>query len=163
MFVASVLPVAEGVPAYLAYRQEVEALVRPDQRALGHPGWTPILYDTRDDFPRSVAVLRRADVLLVNPIRDGLNLVAKEGRDRQRARRRAVPVARGGGVGRARRRRRAGAPVRRGRHGRRPRRRRCAWTPPSGDPGRAAPARWRWRAGPADWLADQLAAAGEGP
>jgi trehalose 6-phosphate synthase len=37
------------------------------------------VYDTRDDFPRSIAVLRRADVLLVNPIRDGLNLVAKEG------------------------------------------------------------------------------------
>ena len=32
-----------------------------------------------DDFPRSVALLRRADVLLVNPIRDGLNLVASEG------------------------------------------------------------------------------------
>jgi trehalose 6-phosphate synthase len=43
------------------------------------PGWTPIVYDTSDDYPRSLAVLRRADVLLVNPIRDGLNLVAKEG------------------------------------------------------------------------------------
>jgi trehalose 6-phosphate synthase len=32
-----------------------------------------------DDHPRSVALLRRADVLLVNPIRDGLNLVASEG------------------------------------------------------------------------------------
>ena len=35
--------------------------------------------ETDDDYPRSVAALRRYDVLLVNPIRDGLNLVAKEG------------------------------------------------------------------------------------
>ena len=41
--------------------------------------WTPILLDDRDDFARSVAGLQRYDVLLVNPIRDGLNLVAKEG------------------------------------------------------------------------------------
>ena len=34
--------------------------------------------DGGDDFPRSVAALRRADVVLVNPVRDGLNLVAKE-------------------------------------------------------------------------------------
>ena len=41
--------------------------------------WTPIVFDAPDDYPRSVAALRRYDVLLVNPIRDGLNLVAKEG------------------------------------------------------------------------------------
>jgi trehalose 6-phosphate synthase len=35
--------------------------------------------DTEDNLPRSVAALTRYDVLLVNPIRDGLNLVAKEG------------------------------------------------------------------------------------
>ena len=49
------------------------------QPAVGDADWTPVLYDDSDDFPRSVAALRRADVLLVNPIRDGLNLVAKEG------------------------------------------------------------------------------------
>jgi trehalose 6-phosphate synthase len=32
-----------------------------------------------DDYPRSLAALSRYDVLLVNPVRDGLNLVAKEG------------------------------------------------------------------------------------
>src|SRR5439155_17076878 len=35
--------------------------------------------DTIDHFPRSVSALRRYDVLLVNPVADGLNLVAKEG------------------------------------------------------------------------------------
>ena len=32
-----------------------------------------------DDYPRSLAAYRLADVLVVNPIRDGMNLVAKEG------------------------------------------------------------------------------------
>jgi trehalose 6-phosphate synthase len=32
-----------------------------------------------DDYARSLAAYRLADVLLVNPIRDGMNLVAKEG------------------------------------------------------------------------------------
>ena len=41
--------------------------------------WTPIALDERDDFPRSVAAMQRYDVLVVNPIKDGLNLVAMEG------------------------------------------------------------------------------------
>ena len=45
----------------------------------GTPDWQPVELMTDDDFPRSVAVLKTYDVLLVNPIRDGLNLVAKEG------------------------------------------------------------------------------------
>ena len=72
-------PSREGLPEYLAYRQEVEALADVVNRRWGTDGWTPIELDFRDDFPRSVAHLRRYDVLLINPIRDGLNLVAKEG------------------------------------------------------------------------------------
>jgi trehalose 6-phosphate synthase len=79
VFVASVYPSRTGVPAYIEYQQDVEALVEHINERWATPDWTPILYDTRDDYPHSVAVLRRADVLLVNPIRDGLNLVAKEG------------------------------------------------------------------------------------
>ncbi|HET9730030.1 MAG TPA: trehalose-6-phosphate synthase, partial [Acidimicrobiia bacterium] len=41
--------------------------------------WEPIILDDRDHFERSVAGLMRYDVLFVNPLRDGLNLVAKEG------------------------------------------------------------------------------------
>ncbi len=79
VFLASVYPSRMGVPAYIEYQQDVEALVERINERWATPGWTPIVYDTRDDYPRSVAVLRRADALLVNPIRDGLNLVAKEG------------------------------------------------------------------------------------
>lgn len=79
VFGAFVYPSREGLPEYLAYRQEVESLVERINDRWGSVDWTPILLDTTDDFPRSVAALRCYDVLLVNPIRDGLNLVAKEG------------------------------------------------------------------------------------
>jgi len=79
VFAAAVYPSREGLAEYLSYRQEAEGLVRRINDTWATPGWTPILWDTSDDYPRSVATLRRADVLLVNPVRDGLNLVAKEG------------------------------------------------------------------------------------
>lgn len=79
VFGAFIYPSREGLPEYLAYRQEVEGLAARMNQRWGTRGWTPILLDTSDYFPRSVAALRRYDVLLVNPIRDGLNLVAKEG------------------------------------------------------------------------------------
>jgi trehalose 6-phosphate synthase len=79
VFGAFCYPSREGLPEYLAYRQEVEGLVRTINDRWRTDGWEPILLETADDYPRSVAALRRFDVLLVNPIRDGLNLVAKEG------------------------------------------------------------------------------------
>jgi trehalose 6-phosphate synthase len=79
VFMASVYPSRQGVSDYHRYRDEVEATVNRINGRWGTDSWTPVVYDTRDDYPRSVALLRRADVLLVNPLRDGLNLVAKEG------------------------------------------------------------------------------------
>ena len=79
VFAASVYPSREALPDYLAYRVEVEAVVERINNTWGTPSWVPVLLDTSDYFPRSVAALRRYDVLLVNPVRDGLNLVAKEG------------------------------------------------------------------------------------
>jgi trehalose 6-phosphate synthase len=78
VFCALLYPSREGLPEYLAYRQEVEGLVERLNEKWATASWTPILYDASDDFPRSIAALQRADVVLVNPVRDGLNLVAKE-------------------------------------------------------------------------------------
>ncbi|CAM5721697.1 Alpha,alpha-trehalose-phosphate synthase OS=Streptomyces glaucescens OX=1907 GN=SGLAU_15435 PE=3 SV=1 [Streptomyces glaucescens] len=44
----------------------------------GTADWTPVVLHVKDDFARSLAAYRLADVALVNPIRDGMNLVAKE-------------------------------------------------------------------------------------
>lgn len=78
VFGAFCYPSRLGVAAYDRYAKAVLAKVDEVNRRFGTPGWTPIHYDPTDDYPRSVAALQRADVVVVNPIRDGLNLVAKE-------------------------------------------------------------------------------------
>lgn len=88
VFGAFVYPSRAGVADYDRYRRAVEDRVAEINARYGTPGWTPILFDPHDDYPRSMAALARADVVVVNPIRDGLNLVAKEamvitGRDGQ--------------------------------------------------------------------------------
>ena len=79
IFLACCYPSRESVPAYAQYRAEVEAAAAAVNDRWATDGWTPVMLETDDDYPRSVAALRRYDVLMVNPIRDGLNLVAKEG------------------------------------------------------------------------------------
>lgn len=78
IFGAFVYPSRQGVPAYDRYAREVAERVEGINSRFTTADWTPILYDPVDDYPRSMAALSRADVVLVNPIRDGLNLVAKE-------------------------------------------------------------------------------------
>ncbi|MEQ1787911.1 MAG: trehalose-6-phosphate synthase [Acidimicrobiales bacterium] len=79
VFVAGAYASRAGVPGYASYRQEIDDAVHAINERWGTDGWQPIVLEVDDDHPRSVALLRRADVLLVNPIRDGLNLVASEG------------------------------------------------------------------------------------
>lgn len=79
VFLATCYPSRENVPAYARYRQEVLEAAEVVNDRWGTGSWTPVSLMTDDDFPRSVALLMIYDVLLVNPIRDGLNLVAKEG------------------------------------------------------------------------------------
>jgi trehalose 6-phosphate synthase len=78
-FAAMLNPSRETLPEYLAYRNEVEnAAARVNERWATRD-WEPVIVDARDNYARSLAGLVRSDVLLVNPIRDGLNLVALEG------------------------------------------------------------------------------------
>lgn len=79
VFLACCYPSREGVAAYAVYREEVEAAAAAVNERWGTDDWQPVRLETDDDYPRSVAALRRYDVLVVNPVRDGLNLVAKEG------------------------------------------------------------------------------------
>ncbi len=79
VFVAMVYPSRQGLAEYLAYENEVEQTVARVNDRWATRDWVPILLDDRDDYARSVAGMQRYDVLLVNALRDGLNLVAKEG------------------------------------------------------------------------------------
>jgi trehalose 6-phosphate synthase len=102
--VALAYPSRQGLAEYLAYGAEVvhtaerinHSLVGSRGGASGDAGgggssgsrgggsggsaeWTPIVLHVEDDRARALAALTTSDVLLVNPVRDGLNLVAKEG------------------------------------------------------------------------------------
>lgn len=79
VFVARLNASRETMPEYLAYRNEVEQAVDRVNERWGTRDWQPVVLDARDDFPSTVAALLRYDALIVNSIRDGLNLVAKEG------------------------------------------------------------------------------------
>lgn len=79
VFGAFVYPSRQGLSDYLAYGQEVRTVVDLLNSKWSTDAWTPIVLDPDDRYHRSVAALRRYDVLLVNPVRDGLNLVAQEG------------------------------------------------------------------------------------
>jgi trehalose 6-phosphate synthase len=79
VFVAMDTPSRENLAEYAAYHKEVvETATAVNERWATH-SWQPIILDTRDDFERSVAAFTRYDVLFVNSLADGLNLVAKEG------------------------------------------------------------------------------------
>ena len=64
------------------YRTYAEECVREAERindALGTPAWMPIEVHTKDDYDEVVAAYGLYDALIVNPIYDGMNLVAMEG------------------------------------------------------------------------------------
>ncbi|HEX5097000.1 MAG TPA: trehalose-6-phosphate synthase [Acidimicrobiia bacterium] len=79
VFVAMVYASRQHLADYLAYANEIQHVVARINDRWATRDWTPIVLDERDDFTRTVAGLQRYDVLFVNPIKDGLNLVAKEG------------------------------------------------------------------------------------
>ncbi len=78
VFEASCQPSREGVAEYQVYRLEVEAAAEHVNSRFGTSTWQPVHLVLEDDFPAALALLRDADVVIVNPTKDGLNLVARE-------------------------------------------------------------------------------------
>lgn len=73
------VPSRSEIPEYLNQKAEVERLVGEINGELGQPGWTPIHYFCRSvDREELVAYYRAASVCLATPLKDGMNLVAKE-------------------------------------------------------------------------------------
>jgi trehalose 6-phosphate synthase len=75
---AFLAPSRQDIPEYAEYAAAVERTAHAVNERFGQDGWQPVDLDVADDFPRSVAGYKQFDVLLVNPVFDGLNLVAKE-------------------------------------------------------------------------------------
>lgn len=67
------------LPEYQAYTAEVKHVAEAINERFRTRTWEPIRLELRDNYPRALAAMAQADVLVVNPVWDGMNLVAKEG------------------------------------------------------------------------------------
>lgn len=78
-FVQVVVPSRGSVEQYKELRAEIEQLVGSINGQFTQPGWVPIHHNFRSLAPDELlAYYRTADVALVTPLKDGMNLVAKE-------------------------------------------------------------------------------------
>jgi trehalose 6-phosphate synthase len=78
-FWAFLQPSRQDVAAYRNYVRRVRQVVQRINSQFGGRGWLPIRLEFGESVRKAMAALRNFDVLVVNPVYDGLNLVAKEG------------------------------------------------------------------------------------
>jgi trehalose 6-phosphate synthase len=71
-------PSRQDIPEYAEYLGAIQREARRVNDRFQQSGWRPIDLEIADDFAKSVAAYKQFDVLLVNAIFDGMNLVAKE-------------------------------------------------------------------------------------
>jgi trehalose 6-phosphate synthase len=72
-------PSRRDLPEYQQYAADVKHAVEEINDRFRTATWEPVRLELRDNFPRALAAMALADVLVVNPVWDGMNLVAKEG------------------------------------------------------------------------------------
>jgi trehalose 6-phosphate synthase len=72
-------PSRRNVPEYQEYMRLCTTEARLINERFGTSEWQPVIVDESDDYPATLAAYRRYDVLVVNPVFDGMNLVAREG------------------------------------------------------------------------------------
>jgi trehalose 6-phosphate synthase len=79
VFVQVVVPSRTDIPAYLDLKTEIEQLVGEINGQFTRSGWVPIHYIFRNLERRElVAYYRTAEIALITPLKDGMNLIAKE-------------------------------------------------------------------------------------
>jgi trehalose 6-phosphate synthase len=71
-------PSRQSLPQYARYLKAIEREARAVNDRFGNDDWQPVELQTGDNFPQAVAAYKQFDVLLVNSVFDGMNLVAKE-------------------------------------------------------------------------------------
>ena len=77
-FIAHLQPSRQDVPEYAEYLERIEALVAVVNHRHGTTDWMPIDLRVYENFNEAVARYKHFDLLMVNSIFDGMNLVAKE-------------------------------------------------------------------------------------
>ena len=78
-FLALLVPSGAGIPEYRRCRAEIDRYVEDVNRRFGQDGIQPVTVLYQHNYLQAIAAMCLYDVLLVNPIMDGMNLVAKEG------------------------------------------------------------------------------------
>ncbi len=77
-FIAHLQPSRTDIPEYAEYLERIEALVAVVNHRHGTTDWMPIDLRIYENFPEAVARYKHFDLLIVNSLFDGMNLVAKE-------------------------------------------------------------------------------------
>ena len=77
-FLARCQPSRGDIPEYARYAEDIQNVAGEITEKHATGSWKPIELSMEDDFPLSVAAYKNYDVLLVNAVRDGMNLIAKE-------------------------------------------------------------------------------------
>src|SRR5437763_12987093 len=77
-FIAHLQPSRTDIPEYAEYLERIEALVAVVNHRHGTTDWMPIDLRIYENFPEAVARYKHFDLLMVNSLFDGMNLVAKE-------------------------------------------------------------------------------------
>ena len=78
-FVITVVPSRDRIPQYQELKRDIEETVGRINGLYGTIGWRPIIYSyTSLNFTELMALYTGCDVALITPVRDGMNLVAKE-------------------------------------------------------------------------------------
>jgi trehalose 6-phosphate synthase len=77
--IAFLVPSRLTIDQYQQYLEEIVVLAQRINLKYGDGEWQPLKLYVGENYPRAVAAMQLYDVLLVNPIIDGMNLVAKEG------------------------------------------------------------------------------------
>ena len=77
-FLARCQPSRGDIPEYERYAEDIQNVAGEINEKHATGSWKPIELSMEDDFPLSVAAYKNYDVLLVNAVRDGMNLIAKE-------------------------------------------------------------------------------------
>ena len=78
-FIAHLIPSRQDVPEYAEYLERIEALVAVVNHRHGTTDWMPIDLRLRENLEEAIAAYKHYDVLMVNAMFDGMNLIAKEG------------------------------------------------------------------------------------
>ncbi len=78
-FLAFLVPSRTHIRQYQRYMDEIQQLIQQINSKFGTPSWQPIVPFIENNYTQAIAGMKLYDVLLVNTIIEGTNLVAKEG------------------------------------------------------------------------------------